>query len=68
MVKWWRTLQFETGNGYDGYVKERDIIKCIEAFGENDARIGEKRVFDTKWFKKKSSQRHQGSFIDASNQ
>ena len=51
MVKWWSTLQSETGNRYDGYVKERDIIKCTEAFGENDARFGEKRVFDTKWLK-----------------
>ena len=37
-------MQSETGNRYDGYVKERDIIKCTEAFGENDARIGEKRI------------------------
>ena len=49
MVKWWSTLQSETRNRYDCYVKERDIIKFNEAFGENDARYGEKRVFDTEW-------------------
>ena len=63
MVKWWSTLQSETGNRYDGYVKERDIVKCTEAFEENDARFGEKRVFDTKWLKK-FILGHHGSSID----